>query len=69
MKCPYCGKEMENGYIQCRDGVTWTPKRQPIAALSAFGRGSIALGKEEASCAPACKCSACRKIILEYEPQ
>lgn len=22
MKCPYCDKEMELGYIQCRDGVS-----------------------------------------------
>lgn len=34
MECPYCGKEMTLGYIQCRDGVTWTLKKQLISALS-----------------------------------
>lgn len=43
MKCPYCNEEMELGYIQCRDGVTWTPKRQLVAALSGLGRGSVSL--------------------------
>ena len=27
MKCPYCNKEMESGYVQCRDGLHWTPKK------------------------------------------
>ena len=24
MKCPYCQKDMEKGFIQCRDGIHWT---------------------------------------------
>lgn len=27
MKCPYCNDEMNQGYIQCRDGLYWTPKK------------------------------------------
>ena len=38
MKCPYCNEEMVRGYIQCRDGVDWTEKKQVIAALSALGK-------------------------------
>ena len=38
MKCPYCNEEMVKGYIQCRDGVDWTEKKQVIAALSALGK-------------------------------
>lgn len=34
MKCPYCNEDMAKGYIQCRDGVNWTEKKQFIAALS-----------------------------------
>ena len=28
MKCPYCNESMVKGYIQCRDGVDWTEKKQ-----------------------------------------
>ncbi len=69
MKCPYCGSEMELGYIQCRDGVTWTPKKQPIAALSALGRGSITLANgaaDNARAVYAYRCSHCRKVIIDY---
>ena len=41
MKCPYCDKEMQSGYIQCRDGLHWTPKKQKVAALSGMGKGAI----------------------------
>ena len=48
MLCPYCQKEMALGYIQCRDGLTWTPRRQPIAALSSFGRDAVPLSNTAA---------------------
>ena len=44
MKCPYCNKEMEAGYVQCRDGLYWTPKKQKVVALSGMGKGAIAIG-------------------------
>lgn len=43
MKCPYCDKEMTLGYIQCRDGVRWTLKKQLVAALSFLGKESTSL--------------------------
>lgn len=33
MKCPYCNSEMILGYIQCRDGVSWSEKMRLIAAI------------------------------------
>ena len=69
MKCPYCNKEMELGYIQCRDGVTWTPKKQLVAALSAWGKDSVSL-ENGAAYNPrtvyAYKCGACKKVIIDY---
>ena len=50
MKCPYCNEEMVKGYIQCRDGLYWTEKKQFIAALSILGKGRTSLangGAEE----------------------
>ena len=70
MKCPYCEKEMEKGYIQCRDGVHWTPKKQLVAALSEFGKDSISLengaGRNN-TVIYAYKCGDCKKVIIDYE--
>ena len=33
-KCPFCGEEMTPGVIQSRDGVYWSRKAGPMAALS-----------------------------------
>ena len=69
MNCPYCNKEMELGYIQCRDGVTWTPKKQLVAALSFFGKGSISLengAADNSSTVYAYKCGTCKKVVIDY---
>ncbi len=69
MKCPYCNKEMELGYIQCRDGVTWTPKKQLVAALSVLGKDSLQLtngADDNFKTVYAFKCSDCKKVIIEY---
>ena len=68
MKCPYCQKEMETGFIQCRDGVTWTPKKQMVAALSRLGKDSLSLenGAGNDRVVYACKCGDCEKIIIDY---
>ena len=41
MKCPYCNLEMEKGFVQCRDGVYWTPKKQWVSALSSMAKGTM----------------------------
>jgi len=69
MNCPYCERDMDLGYIQCRDGVHWTPKPQLVSALSFLGKGSIPLNNGAADNAKivfAYRCSHCRKVIIEY---
>ena len=69
MKCPYCGNEMTLGYIQCRDGVRWTSRLQPIASLSFLGKDatSLANGATDNSTASfAYKCAECKKVIIDY---
>ena len=69
MKCPYCDKEMKLGYIQCRDGVHWTLKKQPVAALSFLGKESTSLSNgaaDNARTVYAYKCSSCKKVIIDY---
>ena len=69
MKCQNCGKEMTLGFIQCRDGLNWTPKMQLVAALSALGRGSVSLknGADDASRAVfAYRCGECKLVVIPY---
>ncbi len=69
MKCPYCGKEMTLGYIQCRDGVNWTLKKQPIAALSSLAINSQNLANGAgltSSVVYAYNCTECKKVIIDY---
>lgn len=69
MKCPYCEKEMELGYVQCRDGVTWTKNKFFIAALSSISKGAASLengAADDSSAVYAYKCSGCKKVIIDY---
>ncbi len=70
MKCPYCNKEMESGYVQCRHGLHWTPKKQKVAALSGMGKGAIAIGNDNGymanSSAIAFHCKDCKMVIIQY---
>ena len=69
MKCPYCQKELEKGFIQCRDGIHWTPKKQLVAALSEFGKDSVSLenGVGNNRAVYAYHCADCKKVIIDYE--
>ena len=71
MKCPYCNIEMEKGYIQCRDGVTWTPKKQLLSSLSVLGKNSIQIANgasDDYKTVYAYNCHECKKIVIEYLP-
>ena len=69
MVCPYCEKEMDLGFIQCRDGVTWTPEKQLVASLSVLGKGSVSLengAADNSRAVYAFKCADCKKVIIDY---
>ena len=69
MNCPFCGKEMTLGYIQCRDGVYWTEKKQLISALSVLGKGCTPLANGAAPNSGtvfAYKCEDCKKVVIDY---
>ena len=71
MKCPYCDKEMEKGYIQCRDGVYWAEKIRPVAAIPVFSGNMISLSSDEVEvfsgkAAVAYCCRECKKVIVDF---
>ena len=69
MKCPFCDKEMELGFIQCRDGVTWSPKMSIISAFSSLTKGSQPIengAAEDFRAVYAYRCKDCAKIIIDF---
>lgn len=73
MQCPYCGEEMELGYIQCRDGVFWRKEMGLFAALPPSGSTSVSLATEcgpfSGAAAEAFCCTKCKKIIIDYSDE
>ena len=72
MKCPYCDHEMELGYIQCRDGIVWTKRKMPIAALSSLSGSATILALPGAApfsgaAVEAYRCSHCKKVMISYD--
>ncbi len=69
-KCPYCGKEMELGYIQSRDGVYWCVKKRPVAAIPPILQEYIELATSGESfsggAVEAYNCPDCKKIVVDY---
>ena len=69
--CPYCGDEMQAGFVRCRDGVRWSPKKPPVAALAALVPDSVVLGGHGSyapeSTAVAYNCSSCKMVVIPYE--
>ena len=69
MDCQYCKKEMEKGYIQCRDGVNWTKTKKPVASLTFLSRDCTPLfnaASKDGKAVFAYKCEDCKKVIIQY---
>ena len=61
---------MTLGYIQCRDGISWSEKLRLVAALPPLSGSSIILSSDEGafsgSAVEAYRCAGCKKIIIDY---
>ncbi len=70
MICPYCNNEMRKGFVQCRDGVYWTPKKQWVSALASLASGAIPIGTDDKlmpnSKAIAYNCENCKNVMIPY---
>ena len=64
MKCPYCEKEMEQGFIQSPHEISWKKgdKRPLFVILSelSFMKGSAVT---------AFLCRDCQKVIIDYSDE
>jgi hypothetical protein len=71
--CPYCQSDMESGYIQCRDGISWSKQKRTIAAIQPLNKRknpSVILatssGPFVGSVAEAYICTKCKKVVIDY---
>ena len=70
MNCPCCGGELKRGFVQCRDGLHWTPKQQIVPALSALGKGARKLHNDDnlrTGTVHALYCPACGMVLIPRE--
>lgn len=62
MQCPYCGNEMEKGYLQSRDGIGWGKKEVFAKALS-----ELFAEKPLGKAVETYNCRQCKKLLIEYD--
>ena len=70
MKCPYCGNDMEKGYIQSRDGIIWRKKKSAVSALAGFAHDAVDLGTSDGnpfggSFVVVYRCADCGKFLID----
>ena len=71
MKCPYCGKEMEQGVIQSTYELNWQKKRR-LMNRSDMYEDAICLSPMsfwKGSAVTAWLCRDCNKIVIDYSPE
>ena len=67
MKCPYCGTEMETGYVQSMKEIIYSANLHTNLFMLPK-KGNIKLTHDvwaPAMCT-ASRCAACKKIIISY---
>ena len=67
MKCPYCGKEMERGYLYGGNRIIWTQDEIRFTALAGERDIQLAGWGFFGSRIPAETCKGCHKVIVDYE--
>ena len=71
MKCPYCGREMEQGVIQSTYELNWQKKRR-LMNRSDMYEDAICLSPMsfwKGSAVTAWLCRDCNKIVIDYSPK
>lgn len=67
MKCPICGNEMEQGFVQSPERVSWVKK--PNKIMYAPKKDDVEfISKVPFFCpaVPADICQKCKKIVVDY---
>ena len=68
MLCPWCNREMEEGFLQSARPIVFTLKARTMALMPQT-EGEVKLTKQfwTMPAAPAWHCARCRRVVAEYE--
>ena len=70
MRCPYCGKAMEEGLIQSPQELAWLPgRKRPLLGRAQFHDGAGVLSELsmwKGSAVLAFLCRDCEKIVIDW---
>ena len=70
MNCPYCGKQMQTGYLQSSRRIIWSPeKKEGIVMASNEGDINFPSGIINGSCVESWHCAGCKKLITEVKEE
>lgn len=67
MLCPFCGEEMEKGYLQSGSIMVWVKKKHHFSLLPKDGEVQLDRGYLSSPALPSWICRKCRKVISEYK--
>ena len=68
MKCPYCSREMEKGYVPSARPVIWSLNKKKLLFIATEADDlTISKGYLNGCFAEAYHCSKCKKIIIATE--
>ena len=69
MRCPYCGKEMEEGLIQSPQELSWIPgNKRKVLGRARFHEGALVLSELSflrGSAVVAWLCRECGKMVID----
>ncbi len=66
MNCPYCGVEMEQGYLQGVTRVAWVKAPHKVSLLPKAGEILLENNTFKDFLLTAAICKACKKMVVDY---
>lgn len=66
MKCPYCGREMEEGYLQSMKEVIYAKKPHKILSIPRKDDIRLTTNAIAPATCDAWRCASCRKVMIHY---
>ena len=66
MRCPQCGNEMENGYLQSMRRAAWVKKPHKVSLLPKQGEVLLENNAVKDCVFVASICKSCKKILVDY---
>ena len=72
MKCPFCGKEMENGKVKSAKEIFFASDEEKLVFFAEVEEDVEILLSSNNWTNPSCvayHCDACRKVIIDYKAE